>query len=194
MAKGVTVTETDMGKAKLMEQLAIMKTRPSVKIGVMSGKPLEDDPNITLAGLAAVHEFGAKINHPGGTPYMVTSGGAVFLKKGDARAIGHTKPHLIVIPQRSFLRKTVIDHRDKYQKRATKILGQIAAGRQEVYTGLSLMGLLIEGDTKRTISKGVSPPNAPSTIRRKKSSKPLIDTGRLRQSITHEVDRNQKAS
>lgn len=53
---------------------------------------------------AMIHEYGGTIEHPGGTPYMIVEGGkAVFLKKGDDRAIGKTKPHDIKIEARPYI-------------------------------------------------------------------------------------------
>ena len=36
-------------------------------------------------------------------------------------------------------------------------------------------------------------PNAPSTIRKKKSDKPLIDTGRMRQSVMTVIDKKGRS-
>lgn len=52
---------------------------------------------------------------------------------------------------------------------------------------LALLGEAAVGMVKQEIADGVPPPNAPSTIARKGSSKPLIDTGQLRNSITYAV-------
>lgn len=51
-------------------------------------------------------------------------------------------------------------------------------------------GAFLEGKIKELFTKTPSewPPLKPETIRRKGSSKPLIDTGRLRNSITHKVE------
>jgi len=50
----------------------------------------------------------------------------------------------------------------------------------------------LEGKIKETITEGRGewPPLKPATIKRKGSSKPLIDTGKLRASITHKIDKN----
>ena len=40
---------------------------------------------------------------------------------------------------------------------------------------------------KRTIRDFDDPPNAPATIKKKKSSNPLVDTGLLMQSVTWEL-------
>ena len=44
-----------------------------------------------------------------------------------------------------------------------------------------------EGDMKKTIGRGKFKPNSPKTIKRKGSAQPLIDTGRMRASISHKV-------
>jgi phage gpG-like protein len=59
---------------------------------------------------ARIHELGGTINHPGGTPYIVTTNGAVFLSKTKADQlrqrgfwVGLTKPHPIKMPRRPYL-------------------------------------------------------------------------------------------
>jgi hypothetical protein len=43
------------------------------------------------------------------------------------------------------------------------------------------------GDIQHEITVLRHPPNAPATIRAKGSSKPLIDTGEMRQSVTYQI-------
>lgn len=50
-----------------------------------------------------------------------------------------------------------------------------------------LFGLFAVGGMQKRISDGIPPPNEKSTILRKGSSVPLIDTGQLRSSIRHKV-------
>ena len=45
------------------------------------------------------------------------------------------------------------------------------------------IGLVLQDERKQQITRGDFAPNAKSTIARKKSSRPLIDTGNLRQSV-----------
>lgn len=60
---------------------------------------------------AAHQHFGSKsggFQHPGGTPYTIKKGRAVFVKKSwaaqnEKKVRGYTKPHKIVIPARPFL-------------------------------------------------------------------------------------------
>lgn len=52
---------------------------------------------------------------------------------------------------------------------------------------LNQVGLLAVGYTQQFITELSDPPNAPSTIRQKGSSNPLIDTGAMRASVTYTV-------
>lgn len=57
---------------------------------------------------------------------------------------------------------------------------------------LRLAGAFLEWKIKEKITHSDPewPPLKPETIKRKRSSKPLIDTGRLRNSITHKIEEN----
>ena len=52
---------------------------------------------------------------------------------------------------------------------------------------LEQLGAMAVGEVQKYVTELDTPPNAPSTIRQKGSSNPLINTGALRQSITYEV-------
>ncbi len=55
---------------------------------------------------AAIHEYGGTIQHPGGTPYIVTGKGALFMKKDGnyPENVKFTKPHPITIKARPYLK------------------------------------------------------------------------------------------
>lgn len=53
---------------------------------------------------------------------------------------------------------------------------------------LSRLGVLAQGDIQMEITALSSPPNTPSTIARKGSSNPLIDTGAMRGAVTWKLD------
>jgi len=76
--------------------------------------------------------------------------------------------------------------------RITNLLGQAAndlldGDKQKAKQDLQLAGTAGSNAAKRWFRdpRNGWPPNAPSTIARKGSDKPLIDTGELRRSITH---------
>lgn len=87
------------------------------------------------------------------------------------------------IPSRPFMRDSVDKHADtinafiKHQKDLF-ISGKITAEQM-----LNAIGVFQKGLVQSEIVDGDFEPNAPSTIRRKGSDKPLIDTGKMRQSV-----------
>ena len=52
---------------------------------------------------------------------------------------------------------------------------------------LKQIGVFGVGLVQEKIESGSYEPNAPSTIRKKKSDKPLIDTGKMRQSVKYVI-------
>lgn len=91
------------------------------------------------------------------------------------------------IPERSFLRSTIIDNNDKYVEMMEKGLDGVVQGKTDVDTMVNLIGITAEGDVKDKITDLKTPPNTESTIKKKKSSNPLVDTGLLRSSIIYEI-------
>lgn len=90
------------------------------------------------------------------------------------------------VPERSFLRSTIDRNKGRYADAMTDMVTRITEG-SDIDHELGLLGVRVAADVVRTINAGVAPPNAPSTIRRKKSDHTLINHGRLRQSIDSEV-------
>lgn len=204
------VEERDVGWDEIKKILTENVRNSFVKIGVV-GKDAEakHEDGITNARLAAVHEFGATIRHPGGTPYRVTSKGAVFVKKDSPGAgmLPKTKPHLIRIPARSFIGSTFDKQRKEYEKAVINGLKKVVDRKLNPKQLLGLIGLKMVADVKNAITQGagILPPNAPSTFRRKlkkgarsgsSSKEPprvLVDEGLLVGSITHVVEMAKKS-
>lgn len=92
------------------------------------------------------------------------------------------------VPERAPLRKTMIARRDEIAVLLRKIAAGIYAGKVDPEQAMGLLGLRVVSWIKLTITSGVDPANAPSTIARKKSSKPLVDDGQLVNSVTHLVE------
>ncbi|MHB8735968.1 MAG: hypothetical protein ACYC6M_11775 [Terriglobales bacterium] len=93
------------------------------------------------------------------------------------------------IPQRSFLRATVDASHEPCERMLRRAAGEVIDGHT-VTQAMERVGLQVQGLVQRRIAQGIPPPNDPKTIKRKGSSKPLIDTGQLRQSITFRVVRS----
>ena len=95
------------------------------------------------------------------------------------------------MPSRPFLRMSVDDNSDK-------INAFISAQKRSIINGesaeriLKKIGIFQKDLIQEKITEGSFAPNAPSTIKAKGSSKPLIDTGRMRQSVNFEI--KQKGS
>lgn len=93
------------------------------------------------------------------------------------------------IPERSFLRATLDLHHAKVVAFCKKQGALVVRGEITNETALERIGLFVQGLIQARIAAGIAPANAPSTISAKGSSKPLIDSGQLRSSITYEVRR-----
>jgi len=87
------------------------------------------------------------------------------------------------IPSRPFLRKSVDENLDTIKAFCKAQISKITKGATAEHC-LTQIGVLAKGLVQDKIESGQYTPNAPSTIKRKKSDKPLIDTGRLRQSVS----------
>lgn len=90
------------------------------------------------------------------------------------------------VPERSFMRSTIDEKADTYVRLFGRAIAN-AHAELDLQDELELIGMRAVRDIQRKMRSDVPPPNAPSTIRRKKSSKTLRDTGRLIQSIDYEV-------
>lgn len=91
------------------------------------------------------------------------------------------------IPARSYIRSTVDNLEDKYAREIERLANHLIEGRYSKFQALSILGQIVEGDIKTKIINLKEPPNDPSTIKKKGSENPLVDTGLLGQSIRYIV-------
>lgn len=87
------------------------------------------------------------------------------------------------IPARPWLDKGVEAGAEKITKTAIELFKRGEDPRRV----MDALGAVAVGEVQKYVTELDTPPNAPSTIRQKGSSNPLINTGALRQSITYEV-------
>ena len=92
------------------------------------------------------------------------------------------------VPARPFIGLSSAD----INNQCAPILGQSASAlnnnnTQQYDQLLDAAGSVASGIVKQQITDLRSPPNAQSTIERKNSSNPLIDTGLMRQTVTYKV-------
>lgn len=93
----------------------------------------------------------------------------------------------VEIPERSFLRWTFDNRQVELEELAVKGIMGVLAGKTTAKTLLETLGAWLQGQVQDRIVDISDPPNAEITKARKKSSNPLIDTGRLKDSITYRV-------
>ena len=90
------------------------------------------------------------------------------------------------MPSRPFMRQSIDNH-------AGEINAFMQGMKDEIISGgsaesiLNKVGIFQKDMVQQEITNGSFAPNAPSTIAKKGSSHPLIDTGRMRQSVNYIV-------
>lgn len=121
------------------------------------------------------------------------------VKRGKGGSIRNTDQPLAAIaaihefglggmPQRSFLRSAFDENKPMINKMGDHIVNSAIKGIS-TETALDQLGNVVQGMVQKKIVDGPFVPNSPATIKRKKSSRPLIDTGHLRQSIRYVIER-----
>lgn len=93
------------------------------------------------------------------------------------------------VPQRSFIRGWYDESQEENKRIVSVLQKQVLRGEVTQEVALNRFGLKCVGDIQRRIVAGIEPALAQSTIDKKGSSTPLVDTGQLRASISHEVSK-----
>lgn len=91
------------------------------------------------------------------------------------------------IPPRPFLAPAIVDAKPDISNLTRNQLKGVATGKATVFVALERIGALAAGKVQQYIRNGNFAALKPETIKRKGSSKPLIDTGHMIQSVTYEV-------
>ena len=149
-----------------------------------------------VAYIACVMEYGAHINHPGGTPYKMGPNGAIFVSKAAGAGLPVTKPHAIVIPPRPFMRPTVTRERQNWLNLMTSGAKAVLAGNETGYSVMDKIGQRAAADIAVSIRNVTEPPLKPGTIAARKRrhadqttlgllDKPLEDSGKMFEEVTH---------
>jgi hypothetical protein len=158
-------TDTDMGLEAIFKEIEVFKNS-CVKVGVTEDVGgTKGDGDATVAEYAAWNEMGVM-----GPPVSE-----------------HGEPGGWFIPPRPFIRGFVDAKREQIGKTIERLYGQVNDGKMFAKTALGRLGQFGESGIKSYIRTGDFRPNAERTKKRKKSSKPLIDTGTLRNSIRFQV-------
>lgn len=98
------------------------------------------------------------------------------------------------IPERSFLRAGIRRGIPKFNALNYANLRKVLLGQKTIEETVEMLGVVAAGEVRREFTSGEFAPLKLATIKRKGSSRPLIDTGQLRQSITYVVEGSQSAN
>lgn len=89
-------------------------------------------------------------------------------------------------PARPFLRQSFERHPDQLQA-GCDMVNQTISNGGSAEEGLEKLGVMCKGLVQQEIVDGGFAPNKESTIKKKGSSQPLIDTGTMRQSVNYVI-------
>lgn len=188
MAKAKLVSSGGSGLEKLAIRVKGLE-KYAVAVGIHEDAGVHKDSGAHVAKIAAVHEFGGDIKHPGGTRYTKIFGANRFVRNYSSSAMeasGTTSAHIIKIPERSFMRSTFSENEKSYKASIFRILKKLIKGEGDAKTMMGRFGQKVQNQIQAKIVSIQDPPNAKSTIRKKGSSNPLVDSGQMLQSIRWE--------
>jgi len=181
-----TVTYHDTGLQKLNEELAELR-RMRVKIGY---QPPEGrtryGSGITVAKLAAVHEFGGSI--VGGR-----HGGGVFHTSRGRRKKRH-KWGGTGMPARSFIRSTIEEKGAQIAACQEREIAKVIEGKATPVQALSRIGSFVVGLIRAKLegAAGWAAPLQPATVAAKGHAKPLEETDLLSLSLSWQVSKGRQ--
>lgn len=162
------VRDIDRGYKAIVHDLrALGDATPKVFVGLLQDKGQErtEEGGITLAGYAAVNEFGSEDGHVPERSFLRST-----------------------VDDNRGRYMTALDRCAAAFVEGAKKNGP-GGGLAALEHRLGLLGSRVKGDVRRTIRDLRDPPNAPLTLARKyPGDNPLIHTGRMQQSISFAVD------
>ena len=91
------------------------------------------------------------------------------------------------VPERPFIRGTVDARKKDIHREQRRLALGILDGKLNTTRALNLLGIFVKAQMRDYIVAHIPPPNAPTTIAKKGSATPLIDTGHMMNAIDHEV-------
>lgn len=92
-------------------------------------------------------------------------------------------------PSRPFMRKSIDDNEEEIFSFCKAQFDRLCSGTATAQNVMQQLAVFEKGLIQAKIKDGDFAPNAPSTIKKKGSDKPLIDTGHMRQSVQVVIDR-----
>lgn len=156
---------------ELLKELKALKDR-KLEIGILA------ESGEKMLMIANVNEFGCEIVVTDKMRKFFAAAYGVHLKKTTEK---------IVIPERSFMRGGFDYNQKNIENTAEKLLEKLVDGTIDTETYLEFLGEYTAGKIKEYLINLRTPANSPLTIRQKRSSNPLVDTGHLKDTITYKV-------
>ena len=101
----------------------------------------------------------------------------------DVTEVARKNDQGIRVPKRSFM----IPAGDKAANKTINITVNSIAGGMDEQQALSKAAIMFKNTIQKEITNLKEPPNSPATIAKKSSSNPLIDTGKMRQSVKWKI-------
>lgn len=182
----IETTDMDFGERQLASLFHyIDKNSPHVDVGFMGEKTYikqeggggtEVPPSIV--DVAVFNEFG--------THAQVTDAMRGWFKGQGVKLAPETTE--IVSPERPFIRQAVDQNRDKIIDFIDSQLEDVLSFEIDTPTALKRIGQFVKNLIQQQFTKGDFAPLSDFTVNRKGSTKPLLNTGRLRQSVAYRVN------
>lgn len=131
-------------------------------------------------------EYMVKVGLPD-DPHLDADGKPTGLTLGETARINEFGTEDGVIPERPAWRLGLAHGQKEFNRLNELNLHLVAMGRKPLERALGELGAMGAARVKTEIRDGDFAPNAPSTVAKKGSSHPLIDTGQEKQSVTWEI-------
>lgn len=171
MSIDVTITEKDFGWNRIKREVKKFENAVTY-VGYFSNGVGGPDKNI--AARALVQETGATIRVTPNMKWWWLFNFGVMLKKTQ-----------LIIPATHFMRKTFRKNKKSINDRIAIEYNNVLAGKRGAKQAITRVGAWYVGRIKAMIKTGKWPKLSPITIRRKKSTKRLVDTSEMWRAATH---------
>lgn len=171
----IHVSKYDRSKFDKIKKEIMSLKKSYVKVGYLEGgeahRNKDGDADESMAGIAAVHEYGAVISVTDKMRGYLHYIGIHLRKETDK----------IVIPERSFMRSWVAEKKEEITKVMSVLLKKVEEGGIETEEALNKLGAYGEAGMKDKIKSNVPPPL------KFREGTALWDTGQLVNSIHHQA-------
>lgn len=157
---GVKLKSQDKGLKKIVKTFAEVKEQSFVKVGIQEGEGVHEDVN-------------------GGEESTTVAQVGTVHEFGDPDR---------GIPERSFIRGPITKNMARIKEFSSKLYMKVVLGKMSIADALALLGEMVQSEIITEIDAGIGPALDPKTVARKGSSKQLIDSGQLKQSIRYKVE------